>query len=282
MVSAARRRDAVNFLVGRFKVSERRACKVVGVHRSTQRYSPAEHEFETRLKKRLHELSELHPHDGYKSIWMRLKLEGWHVNLKRIHRLWRLEGLAKPPRQRSGKRAEGVSDNAFWKRTPDSPDEIWAYDLVAARTRDGHAFRILNVLDEFTRESVGVLVERHIGSRRVERFLSELFERGRKPGIIRSDNGREFIASDLVNWLQEQGVQTAFIEKGRPQQNGLVERFNGLMRSRVLDCEDFSNVLEARVVISKWVDEYNNTRPHGSLTGLPPAVFRQKWMEAVE
>jgi putative transposase len=116
----------------------------------------------------------------------------------------------------------------------------------------------------------------------VERFLGELFERGRRPGIMRSDNGREFIAADLTSWLQEQGVATAFIEKGRPQQNGLVERFNGLMRSRVLDCEDFYNVLEARVVISQWVDEYNNDRPHGSLTGLPPAQFRRQWLEAVE
>jgi transposase InsO family protein len=280
MVSAARRREAVDYLKRRFKVSERRACKVVGQHRSSQRYEPQEHEFEQRLKARLHELSGLFPHDGYKAIWMRLRLEGWNVNVKRIHRLWGLEGLAKPPRQRSGKRSEGVSDNAIWKRTADHPDHVWAYDFVSARTRDGRPFRILNVVDEFTRECVGLLVERNIGSRRVQRFLGELFAAGRKPGIIRSDNGREFIASDLTNWLTEQGIETAFIEKGRPQQNGMVERFNGLMRSRVLDHEDFYSLLEAQVVLKEWVLEYNTTRPHGALTGLPPSQFRQRWLEA--
>ena len=143
MVSAARRRAAVQFLVERFKVSERRACRVVDQHRSTQRYSPQEQEFETRLKRRLHELSDANPRDGYKSMYMRLRLEGWQVNLKRVHRLWRLEGLAKPPRQRSGKRAEGVSDNAVWKLAAESPDHVWAYDFVQARDRVGRPFRIL-------------------------------------------------------------------------------------------------------------------------------------------
>lgn len=280
MVSAAHRRAAVQFLVGRFEVSERRACKVVGQHRSTQRYSPQEQEFETRLKARMHKLSEDHPHDGYKAIYMRLRLEGWQVNLKRVHRLWRLEGLSKPPTQRSGKRAQGVSDNAVWKLGAEGPDHVWAYDFVQARLRDGRAFRILNVVDEFTRECVGQLVQPSIGSRAVERFLADLFSTGRKPGILRSDNGREFIASDLVSWLQEQDVQPAFIEKGRPQQNGYVERFNGLIRSRVLDCEDFYSVLEARVVLAEWVSDYNTARPHGALTGLPPLQFRLQWEAA--
>jgi transposase InsO family protein len=280
MVSAARRRAAAQFLVERFKVSERRACRVVGQHRSTQRYEPLEQEFEVRLRRQLHVLSDANPHDGYRAIWMRLRLDGWHVNLKRVHRLWRLEGLAKPPRQRSGKRAEGVSDNAVWKRTAEGPDHVWAYDFVAARTREGASFRILNVVDEFTRECVGQLVERHIGSRRVQRFLEELFRAQGKPRVLRSDNGREFIAADLVSWLQEQDVEPAFIEKGRPQQNGYVERFNGLVRSRVLDCEDFYSILEAQVVLGDWVTDYNTARPHGALTGLPPTQFRKKWEAA--
>jgi transposase InsO family protein len=281
MVSASRRRDAARWLVERFSVSERRACRVVGLHRSTKRYEPSEGEFELKLKAELHRLSDAHPRDGYRAIWMRLRLDGWHVNLKRVHRLWRLEGLSKPPRQQSGKRAEGVSDNAVWKRVAEGPDHVWAYDFVAARTRDGSSFRILNVVDEFTRECVGQLVERNIGSRRVEDFLSDLFKKTGKPRVLRSDNGREFIAADLVNWLQQQGVEPAFIEKGRPQQNGYVERFNGLVRSRVLDCEDFYSVLEAQVVLSEWVTDYNTTRPHGALTGLPPTQFRKKWIEAM-
>lgn len=280
MVSPSRRRDAVLFLVKRHQVSERRACKVVGQHRSTNRYERKSSDFEQRLVKRIYELVDQWPSEGYEKICQRLRWEGWKVNPKRVHRLWKREGLSHAPAKRSGKRAEGLAGNSVWKLPAEHPDHVWAYDFVSDRTRDGRPIRILNIVDEFTRETVATAVERNIGSGRVQRILEELFQQGRRPGILRSDNGREFIADSLVEWLAQQGVQTAFIEKGRPTQNGYVERFNGLMRRYVLNNEEFHSLLEARVVISEWVRKYNTERPHGALGGVPPTEYRKRWREA--
>jgi len=281
MVSPTRRRDAAEYLQRRFKVSERRACKVVDQWRSTNRHKAASSEFEQRLLKRLHELASQHPQEGYKTIHGRLRLDGWMVNPKRIGRLWRLEGLQQPIRQASGKRAQGASENAVWQRRAEWPDHVWAYDFVTGRTSDGRAFRVLNIFDEFTREVVHCEIHRNIGSRRVQLVLAELFARKGRPGMIRSDNGRELIATELTSWIAGQGVECAFIEKGRPNQNGYVERFNGLMRRHVLDVEIFHSLLEARVVLGDWVTGYNTTRPHGAIGKIPPTTFRKRWKETL-
>lgn len=249
----------------------------MGQHRSTNRYVGSPSDFEDRLVKRMHELSELWPSEGYQTVCNRLRLEGWRVNPKRIHRLWKREGLSHPLPSSKGKRSEGLSENSVWKLPAEHPDHVWAYDFVATRTKDGRPVKILNVIDEYTREAVITLVERSIGSNKVQRALADRFARGRRPGIIRSDNGREFIADSLTQWLALNGVQTAFIEKGRPTQNGYVERFNGLMRRYVLNNEDFHTLLEARVVTTTWVHEYNTTRPHGALGGVPPTDYRKRW-----
>jgi putative transposase len=275
-VSPSRRRQAVAYLQRRHRVSERRACTLVDQHRSTNRHQPDPGVFERRLIRRLHELAEAHPQEGYKTIWRRLRWEGWRVNHKRIERLWRREGLKQPERQASGKRAEGVVDNAMWKRKAERPDHIWAYDFMSGHTADGRPFRILNIIDEHTRELVSCTVERSIGSTRVERALADAFSRRRRPKVLRSDNGREFIAGHLTRWLGDERVECAFIEKGRPNQNGIVERFNGLMRRHVLDVEDLNTLLEARVVITDWVDKYNHQRPHGALGGTPPSQYRKQ------
>lgn len=275
MVSPARRRDAVRYLVRRHKVSERRACRVVGQHRSTHRYRRAEPEHELRLVAAMNELAAAHPRWGYRRVWALLRSEGWRVNRKRIERLWRLEGHRVPPRrsQASGKRAEGTADNAVWNRPAAGPNHVWSYDFMSGRTRDGASLRILNVVDEYTRVALGCRVARSIGASDVRLELERLFAKHGRPQVLRSDNGREFIAASLGAWLAEQGVKTAFIEKGSPQQNPFVERFNGTMRDELLNGEEFDSLLEARVLIAEWLLEYNTLRPHRGLGMMTPSQF---------
>lgn len=274
-MSPARRRDAVRFLVKRRRVSERRACRVVGQHRSTQRYERVPAEYELRLVARMNEIAAAHPRWGYRRVWSLLRSEGWRVNRKRIERLWRLEGHRVPPRrsQASGKRAQGTAEKSIWNLPAVRPNHIWSYDFMGARTRDGAPIRILNVVDEYTRVALGSRVARSIGARDVIAELDRLFQRHGRPEVLRSDNGREFIADSLGAWLSEQGVKTAFIEKGSPQQNAFVERFNGTMRDEVLNGEEFNSLLEARVVIENWVVEYNELRPHRGLGMMTPAAY---------
>jgi putative transposase len=274
-VSPARRRDAVRFLVKRRRVSERRACRVVGQHRSTQRYEQLAPEYQLRLVARMNELAGAHPRYGYRRIWALLRAEGWRVNRKRIERLWRLEGHRVPPRrsQASGKRAEGTAENAVWNRPATGPNHVWSYDFMSGRTRDGGSLRILNVVDEYTRVALGCRVDRSIGAGDVVQELERLFAKHGRPHVLRSDNGREFIAASLLDWLTERGVATAFIEKGSPQQNPFVERFNGTMRDELLNGEEFDTLTEARVVIAAWVDEYNTLRPHRGLGMMTPSAF---------
>jgi putative transposase len=275
MVSPARRRTAVAYLVRRRQVSERRACLVVEQHRSTQRYAKLAPEYELRLVARMNELAGTYPRYGYRRIWALLRNEGWRVNRKRIDRLWRLEGHRVPPRRSlaSGKRAQGTAERAIWNLPATAPNHVWSYDFMGGRTRDGGPIRILNVVDEYTRLAVGCRVARSIGAGDIRTELEQLFERYGLPQLLRSDNGREFIAASLGAWLAEQGVQTAFIEKGRPQQNAFVERFNGSMRDELLNGEEFDSLLEARVVIGAWVEQYNSQRPHRGLGMMTPAAF---------
>jgi putative transposase len=259
-------------------VSERRACRLVGQHRSAQRYVPLPSDYEARLVKEMRRLAEAHPRWGYRQIHALLVEEGWKVNRKRIERLWRAEGLKVPPSKskKSGRKAGGGSQNAIWNLPALYPDHIWTFDFMTDRTVDGAAFRILNIIDEYTRECVGVYVARNIGARRVVWVLERIFATGRKPKFIRSDNGREFIAGVLELWLAGQGVTSAFVEKGSPQQNAFIESFNSGMRRECLNAEEFHSVLEARVVIVAWVDEYNTVRRHRGLGMLTPAEFARR------
>ena len=275
MVSPTRRRDAASYLQRRHKVSERRACRVVNLHRSTKRYRAVPGDFELRLVKRMNALADQHPRYGYRMIWKLLRTEGWAVNRKRIERLWRLEGHRVPPRRSksSGARAQGTASSALWALPASAQNDVWSYDFMSVRTRSGAPIRILNVVDEFTRVCVGSRVAPSIGARQVRVYLQEMFGEHGKPKHIRSDNGREFVAAELTSWLTSQGVTCWFIEKGRPQQNAFVERFNGTMRNETLAGEEFNNVLEARVVLAEWVAEYNARRPHRGLGMRTPLQF---------
>lgn len=277
MVSPARRRDAVAHLRRRFDVSERRACNLVGQHRSTQRYKPASPEFEQRLIKRMNELAESHPRYGYRRIWALLRSAGFEVNRKRIERLRRLEGHRVPPAKPSRQKKNlGSKDNASWNLAASERNQIWSYDFVSDRTADGRALRILNVVDEYTRLCIGSHVARAIGAGEVQEQLQEMFARHGKPKILRSDNGREFTAQSLAEWLSAEGVRQAFIDRGAPQQNPYVERFNGTMRDELLNGELFHSLLEARVVIADFVITYNEVRPHRGLGMQTPRAFSER------
>ena len=214
-----------------------------------------------------------HPRWGYRAVWTLLRQEGWAVNRKRIERLWRLEGHRLPPRRRSGKRAQGSGENSSRSRPALAVNHIWSYDFLSARTRRSGPIRILNVVDEFSRRSLGSRVSRSIGAAAVIAHLTKLFQTHGHPVAIRSDNGREFIAQSVVSWLADHGVAAVFIEKASPQQNPFVERFNGTMRDELLNGEEFDSLLEARVLINAWVDEYNTLRPHRGLAMMTPQQF---------
>lgn len=262
-------------MIKKFKVSERRACRVVGQHRSTNRYVAVPSDFEIKLVARMVELAEQHPRWGYRMIHGLLVDEGWVVNKKRIERLWRQEGLQLPPpkAKASGQKALGDDENSIWRLPPRYPNHIWSYDFVKRRTADGRPLRVLNVIDEYTRVALGSLVARSIGARQVRTHLDKLFEIHGKPAIIRADNGREFIATTLRDWLATEGVRGVFIAKASPQQNGYIERFNGTVEREVFGPELFHSVLETQVVLDQWIKTYNTRRRHRGLGGQTPAAY---------
>jgi transposase InsO family protein len=222
LVSPARRRAAVDHLVRRFKVSQRRACQVVGQHRSSQRYVPVPTDFEQQLLTAMRKLADRHPRFGCRRVHAMLVKDGWQVNVKRVERLWRREGLRVPPSRSkaSGQKALGTDAHSLWALPAVGPMHVWSYDFMSLRTINGAGLRILNVVDEFTRLCVGFHVSYSIGATDVRRTLESIFDRHGKPAMIRSDNGREFIATTLLNWLTEQDVTPIQIEKASPQQNG--------------------------------------------------------------
>ena len=259
----------------KFGVSERWACRLVGQHRSTNRYAAVPPDFEAQLVEQMTKLAEQHPRWGYRMIHGLLVEQGWEVNKKRVERLWRQEGLQVPPRRLkdSGQKAIGDDANSAWMLPAVAPNHVWSYDFVSARTSDGGALRILNVIDEHTRVALGSRIARSIGARDVTAHLEKLFRIHGKPKVIRADNGREFIADLLQKWLLEQSVMPVFIAKASPQQNCYIERFNGSMRREVLNGESLHSVLEAKVVIEAWLELYNTRRPHRGLAGQTPAAY---------
>ncbi len=250
-------------------VSERRACRAIGQIRSSQRYEPIEDLFKERLRERVIELAKKYGRYGYRTITSLLKLEGWNVGRDRVYTIWREEGLKVP--QKQPKRARlWLTDGSCIRLRPEYPGHVWSYDFVADTTRDGRPFRILNIVDEYTRECLATHVARRIRSKDVILILADLFLRRGIPKHIRSDNGPEFIAKILRRWLKDLNVDPLFIEPGSPWENGYVESFNGKMRYQFLDGEIFYTLKEAQVMTEKWRVHYNTIRPHSSLGGRPP------------
>lgn len=256
--------------LGDMRVSERRACKVLGQPRSTQRRKAYVPDDEPKLVKRIIELATQYGRYGYPRITKLLRREGWIVNHKRVQRLWRREGLKVPYKQPKRRRL-WFNDGSCVRLRASEKDHVWSYDFVMARTHDGRPFRILAVLDEYTRECLAIDVERRMNHKTVLDRLAELFVHRGTPEYIRSDNGSEFVANDLRKWLKKVNVNTAYIEPGSPWENGYIESFNARLRDELLNGEIFDTLLEAKVIIERWRVHYNTIRPHSALNGRPPA-----------
>ena len=269
-MSPARRRREVEHICKALSLSERRVCRAIGQPRSTQRYKLTLADDEQRLTDRIIELAGKYGRYGYRRITALLRNEGWHVNHKRVERIWRQEGLRVPSRQPKRGRL-WLNDGSCIRLRPEYKDHVWSYDFVHDRTHDGRALRILTVIDEYSRESLEVRVERRFTSRQVIDTLAKLFIRRGTPGNIRSDNGPEFTAKAVREWLKKLEIKTLFIEPGCPWENGYNESFNGKLRDELLDREIFYTLKEAKVLVELWRKEYNTIRPHSSLGYKPPA-----------
>lgn len=229
-------------------------------------------EEERRLVARMKELSLLQPRYGYRRIHALLRREGWRVNRKRVQRLWREEGLK--VRQRARRQtAPGHSRNSCILRKAEHRNHVWTYDFVADQTEDGRMLRFLAIVDEFTRESVALEVERSMGATEVIAVLDQVIKQRGAPTLLRSDNGGEFIAQAVQNWLKTAKVETAYIAPGSPWENAYVESFNGKLRDELLNRELFINLTEAKLLAAQYRNEYNLHRPHSSLGYKTPAEF---------
>jgi putative transposase len=263
----------VRFLQGRFGVSERRACRVLGQQRSTQRQPPKKaQEGEGRLVARMLELVRKHPRYGYRRIWALLRREGWRVNRKRVHRLWRQQGLRVSRRQRK-KRRLGSSANSCVRRPAEGKDHVWAWDFLHDRTSDGRPLKWLTLVDEYTRECLALEVGRGMTAPAVIAVLVAVVRERGAPAHLRSDNGPEFIAKAIRAGMAKAGLETLYIAPGAPWENGYAESFNSKVRDELLNAEEFGSLLEARVLAKEWKREYNQVRPHSALGYRTPAEY---------
>jgi len=254
----------------RLGVSERKACRVLGQARSTQRHSPKVKEDEEALRADMIDLARRFGRYGYRMITGMLRAEAWRVNHKRVERIWKQEGLKVPKKQPKRGRI-WLNDGSCLRLRPLYKHQVWSYDFVSDRTHDGRPIRMLTVLDEYSRECLAIEVARKLKSDDVLEILTEFFTRYGPPTHIRSDNGAEFSANVVRDWLRDLGVQTLFIEPGSPWENGYNESFNGTLGEEVLKREIFFTLTEAKVLIEQWRREYNTIRPHSSLGYRPPA-----------
>ncbi len=251
-------------------VSQRRACRVIGQVRTTQRLIRLTSGEKEKLIARIIQLATKYGRYGYRRVTVLLMQEGWLVNHKKVERIWRMEGLKVPKKQPKRGRL-WLNDGSCIRLRPEHKDHVWSYDFVMARTSDGRAFRILTMIDEYSRECLVLLVSRRITCQDVIDQLFNLFVLRGIPEHIRSDNGTEFTAKEIRKWLSHLGVKTLFIEPGSPWENGYIESFNGKLRDELLNIEIFTTLTEARVLIEEWRMEYNQVRPHSALGYRPPA-----------
>ena len=266
----------MQYLVRQGRCPERRACMVVGLSRSLVRYVSKRRKGEAALIRKIHELAVRNSRYGYRRISALLRREGWKVNRKRVHRIWKSEGLSlplrRPRRRRMGPAGEIINKAEY-------PNHVWSYDFVEDRTEHGGKLRILVILDEYTRECLAIRVAPSIPASVVVEVLEWLFLTRGVPKYLRSDNGPEFVARAVCKWLEESGCQTLFINPGSPWENGYIESFIDKLRDECLNREIFRNGREAQAFVEAWRQEYNNYRPHSSLGYLAPSEFSRRYYE---
>jgi len=253
-------------------VSERRACRTLSQPRGTQRYQPQRPERDKALIEAIRQLSQHHRRYGYRRITALLRADGWSVNRKRVQRLWRQEGLKVPQKQHKRRRL-GRSENSCTRRRAERINHVWTYDFLMDRTEDGRRLKLLVVVDEFTRESLAIEVARHLTAADVIETLAYLFAVRGVPRYLRSDNGPEFIAQAIRQWLASTGAETLYIAPGSPWENAYIESFNSRFRDELLNAESFACLKEAQVLVERYRRQYNHHRPHSSLGYQSPAAF---------
>jgi len=272
MTSPARRREAVAHAQRTCEVSERRACRSIHQPRSTQRYAPRVADDEVKLVQRMHELVRVHPRYGYRRIWALLRGEGWRVNRKRVHRLWRREGF-KVPRRQHKKRRLGHAGNGILRHRPMYKNHVWTWDFIHDRDEHGRPLKWFSLVDEFTRECLALEVARGLTARAVIDIVAQVVLIRGAPEHIRSDNGPEFIALAMRSYLEAAKIGTLYIAPGSPWENGYVESFHGKLRDELLNVELFADLREARALGAAWQNHYNHRRPHSAVGYLTPATF---------
>jgi putative transposase len=245
-------------------VSERRACAALGQHRSTQRKVPRGREDAKQLSADVVELARQYGRYGYRKVAALLRQAGWSVSDGRVERIWRREGLKVPQKQPKRGRL-WLTDGSCIRLRPECPNHVWSYDFVEDRTHDGRRYRMLNVIDEFTHECLAICINRKLKAVDVIDVLSELFILRGVPGHIRSDNGAEFVAKAVREWIAAVGAKTAYIEPGSPWENGYIESFNARLRDELLNGEIFYSLREARIIIGSWRRHYNHASQHPSV-----------------
>ncbi|MFB0614357.1 IS3 family transposase [Aurantiacibacter poecillastricola] len=268
VLTPAAKREAVAHLQACHGMSERRACSVIDADRKSVRYRSTRDD-DAELREKLRELANQRRRFGYRRLHILLRREGIMINRKKTQRLYKEEGLA-VRRRRSRRRAVGTRAPAPVLALP---NQRWSLDFVHDQMASGRRFRVLNVVDDVTRECLAAVPDTSISGRRVVRELTELIAQRGKPGMIVSDNGTELTSNAVLAWCGEIGVEWHYIAPGRPMQNGYVESFNGRMRDELLNETLFLSMAHARVEIAAWVDDYNRERPHSSLGYATPAAF---------
>jgi putative transposase len=273
VVSPSARRRAAQYLVEGQKCSVNRACDALHLAKSTFYRKAVANRSARRLERRIKTLSRKHPTYGYRFITQLLRVEGWQVNRKRVQRVRRKEELQVERKVRKTKRAQGGGERVRASR----PNEVWSYDFIHDRLENGAGLKMLTVLDEYTRECLGILVERSISATAVVGFLEVLMLQRGPPAHVRSDNGPEFVAEGLKGWMATAGVKANYIEPGSPWENGHVESFHGKLRGGCLNREVFGNLLEAKVLVEEWRRQYNEKRPHSALGYRTPRAFARQF-----
>jgi putative transposase len=275
VVSLAERRRSVTYLRNEYDVSERRACQAMQMNRSSYRYVGS-NEFEDERYQRVVNLSQQYPYWGYRKIYDLLRGEELAISRERVRLIRRREGL-QGVRKRRKRKLLGTTTQ--WVNRAQFPNHVWSYDFVFDRTEDARQLKCMTVVDEFTRQGFEITVGRSLTAKDVICVLDKLFREHGRPACLRSDNGPEMVSSAVQKWLKEKHVDTHYIDPGSPWQNAYCESFNSIFRTTCLDRWLFSSMMEARVVINHWLEEYNTIRPHGSLGGMNPEYFLQRWIE---
>ena len=263
-------RQAVIHTRQKLATSERRTCRVIGLARSSLQYQAAQSDRDDdALRLALIRLAKQYGRYGYRKIAELLRIEGWKVNHKKVERIWREEGLQLPQRHKKRRRLYH-KDSSIIRLRPTHPNHVWSIDFVHDKLCNGRSYKMLTVLDEYTRQALAVAVRTRMGAEDVLEALYPLLLRHGTPEYIRSDNGPEFVAQAMQDWLARVGIKPIRIYPGSPWENGYNERFNGTLRREVLNAEWFTTTKQAQIVINQWLRQYNHIRPHQALNMRPP------------